>query len=157
VSVGVSGVLALPVNGDHKICFLERKFFELDGGTKSQISTGSLWNNILYMRENRYLKFPLIVGQKRTEEFETRVRGTNRRERRTAETSVIGIEDITSSAGAYQTFKIETNGWCGGKACGKWIYFYSPQTKSIVKCNYQATLGSTATWEVDLIEFSPVP
>src|SRR5215468_7830930 len=84
----VSGVLAMPVNGDHKICFLERKFFELDGGTKSQISTDSVWNNILYMRENLYLKFPLIVGQKRTEEFETRIRGTNRRQRRTAEINV---------------------------------------------------------------------
>lgn len=152
----VSGVLALPVNGDHKICFLERKFVEVDGGTKSQISTGSLWNNILYMRENHYLKFPLIVGQKRTEDFETRIRGTNRRERRTSESSVLGIEDITSTAGAYQTFKIETNHWCGGKSCGRYIYFYSPQTKSVVKYNYQATLGSTATWEVDLVQFSPV-
>jgi hypothetical protein len=152
----VSGDLALPVNGDHKICFRERKFVEVDGGTKSQISTGSLWNNILYMRENRYLKFPLIVGQKRTVEFETRIRGTNRRERRTSESSILGIEHITSSAGAYQTFKIETNDWCGGKSCGRWIYFYSPQTKSVVKYNYEATLGSTATWEVDLIQFLPV-
>ena len=153
----VSGVLAVPVNGDHKICFLERKFFKVEGGTKSQISTGSLWNNILYMRENLYLKFPLIVGQKRTGEFETQIRGTNRREKRTSESSVLGIEDITSSAGAYQTFKIETIHWCGGKSCGRYIYFYSPQTKSIVKYNYEATLGSTATWEVDLVQFSPVP
>lgn len=152
----VSGDLALPVNGDHKICFLERKFLEVDGATKSQISTGSPWNNILYRRENRYLKFPLIVGQKRTEEFETRIRGTNRRERRTSESSVLGIEDITSSAGTYQTFKIETNHWCGGKSCGRYIYFYSPQTKSVVKYNYEATLGSTATSEVDLIKFLPV-
>jgi hypothetical protein len=153
----VSGVLAMPVNGDHKICFLDRKFFEVDGGTKSQLSTDSLWNNILYMRENLPLKFPLIVGQKRTEEFETRIRGTDRRQRRTAESSVLGIEDITSPAGAYQAFKIETNHWCGGKSCGRYIYFYSPQTKSVAKYNYQATLGSTATWEVDLIQFSPVP
>jgi hypothetical protein len=147
----------MPVNGDHKICFMERRFFEVDGGTKSQISTGSVWNNILYMRENLYLKFPLIVGHKRTEEFETRIRGTNRHERRVAESSVLGIEDITSSAGAYQAFKIETIHWCGGKSCGRYIYFYSPQTKSIVKYNYEATLGSTATWEVDLVQFSPVP
>jgi hypothetical protein len=153
----VSGVLAMPVNGDHKICFMERRFFEVDGGTKSQISTGSVWNNILYMRENLNLKFPLIVGQKRTEEFKTRVRGTNRVQRRTSESSIVGIEDITSTAGAYQTFKIEKTEWCGGKSCGKWMYFYSPQTKSVVKYNYEATLGSTATWEVDLIQFSPVP
>jgi hypothetical protein len=153
----VSGVLAMPVNGDHKICFMEGKFVEVDGGAKTQISTGSVWNNILYLRENLHLKFPLIVGQKRSEDFETRIRGTNRREKRTSESSVLGIEQITSPAGAYETFKIETNGWCGGKACGKWIYFYSPQTKSVLKYNYQATKGSTATWEVDLIEFLPVP
>jgi hypothetical protein len=153
----VSGVLAMPVNGDHKICFMEGEFVEVDGGAKTQISTGSVWNNILYLRENLHLKFPLIVGQKRSEDFEARIRGTNRRERRTSENSVLSIEDITSSAGAYQTFKIETNHWCGGKSCGRYIYFYSPQTKSVVKYNYQATLGSTATWEVDLVQFSPVP
>ena len=153
----VSGVLAMPVNGDHKICFLDGEFFELEGARKSQISTGSVWNNILYMRQNLHLKFPLIVGQKRTEEFETRIRGTNQRQKGTAESSILGIEDITSTAGAYQTFKIETNHWCGGKSCGRYIYFYSPQTKSVVKYNYQATLGSTATWEVDLVQFSPVP
>ena len=152
----VSGVLAMPVNGDHKICFMEGKFVEVDGATKSQISIGSLWNNILYMRENLHLKFPLIVGQKRSEHFETRIRGTNRRQRGTAESSILGIEPISSSAGAYQTFKIETNHWCGGKACGRYIYFYSPQTKSVIKYNYEATLGSTATWQVDLIQFSPV-
>jgi hypothetical protein len=108
------------------------------------------------LRENLNFKFPLIVGQKRTEQLETQIRGTNRRGRRTSEISVVGIEPITSLAGHYQTFKIEKNDWCGGKACGKWIYYYSPQTKSVVKYNYQATLGSTATWEVDLVQFSPV-
>src|SRR5262245_27939051 len=152
----VSGVLAMPVNGDHKICFLGRNFWELDQSTKSRIPTGSMWNSILYMTETRYLKFPLVVGQKRTEEFETRTRGTNLRKRGTAEISVVAIEPITSSAGTYEAFKIENNNWCGGKSCGKYIYFYSPQTKSVVKYNYEATLGSTATWEVDLIQFSPV-
>ena len=55
----VSGVLAMPLNGDHKICFQKGKFFEVDGGTRSQISTASVWNNILYMREARHLNFPL--------------------------------------------------------------------------------------------------
>jgi hypothetical protein len=152
----VSGVLAIPGNGDHKICFLEGGFFETDGGTRARIPTDSVWNNILYMRETLHLKFPFIVGQKRTNEFETRIRGTNRRQRGTAESSIIGIEQITSPAGTYQAFKIETNHWCGGKSCGKWIYFYSPETKSVVKFNYQATLGSTATWEIDIIQFLPV-
>src|SRR5262245_8307329 len=152
----VSGVLAMPGNGDHKICFLEGGFFDTDGGTRSRIPTDSLWNNILYMRETLHLKFPFVVGQKRTEEFETRIRGTNRRQRGISERSILGIEQITSPAGAYQTFKIETNHWCGGKSCGKWIYFYSAETKSVVKFNYQATLGSTAIWEVDLIKFFPV-
>lgn len=152
----VSGVLALPVDGDHKICFLEGKFFEVDGDAKPEISTASTWNSILYMAENRYLKFPLIVGQKRTEEYQTRVRGTNRLERRTAETRILGVEHITTSAGAYRAFKIERDNWCRGGLCGRWIYFYSPQTKSVVKYNYEATMGSTATREVELIKFWPV-
>ena len=84
------------------------------------------------MTENLYLKLPL-VGPKRTEEFETRIRGTNRREKRTSESSVLGVEDITSSAGAYQAFKIETNHWCGGRSCGRYIYFSSLNFSPIEK------------------------
>src|SRR5262249_47312060 len=101
----VSGVLAMPVNGDHRICFLEGKFVEINGRTKSQISTGSMWSNILYMRESNHLRFPLIVGQKRTGEFEARIRGTNRRQKGTAEISIVGMEPITSSAAAYESLR----------------------------------------------------
>ena len=151
----VSGVLALPVDGDHKICFLQAKFFEVDGDAKSEISSASTWNSILYMAENRYLKFPLIVGQKWTEEYKTRVRGTLRVERRTSETRVLGVEHIPTSAGTYQTFKIERENWLG-RVLERWIYFYSPETKSLVKYNYEALVGSSATREVELIKFWPV-
>ena len=126
----VSGVLAMPVNGDHKICFMEGKFVEVDGGAKTQISTGSVWNNILYLRENLHLKFPLIVGQKRSEDFETRIRGTNRREKRTSESSVLGIEQITSPAGAYETFKIETKRLVRGQSVRQMdLFLQSPNKK----------------------------
>jgi hypothetical protein len=152
----VSGVLALPANGEHKICFLQGKFFEIDGDTKSVVSTAGLWNSILYMAETRELKFPLVVGQKRTEEFKTRVRGTNRLEPRRTEIQVVDIDQIMTPAGAYRSFKIHRDDWWYGKLVSKWIYFYSPETKSIVKYNYEALVGSTATWEVDLIKFLPV-
>jgi len=105
----VSGVLALPVDGDHKICFWEGKFFEVDGDAKSEISSASTWSGILYMAENRHLKFPLIVGQKWTEEYKTRVRGTNRLQGRTSETRILGADHITTPAGTYQTFKGTSN------------------------------------------------
>jgi len=152
----VSGVSALPVDGDHKICFLKGQFFEVDGDAKSQISTASTWNSIFYMKENRQLKFPLIVGQKWNEEFETRVRGTNRLEQRKSETQVLGIEHIMTTAGAYPTFKLQRDSWCLAGLCDKWVYFYSPETKSVVKFNYEALKGSSATREVELIKFWPV-
>lgn len=151
----VSGVLALPVDGNHEICFLEGKFFELEGGAKSEISSASTWNSILYMAENRNLKFPLIIGQKWAEEYKTRVRGATRLERRACETRVLGVKYITTtSAGTYQTFKIERGNWGPrSQLLERWIYFYSPQTKSVVKHNYEALIGSTATRELELIKF----
>jgi hypothetical protein len=108
------------------------------------------------MRETRQLKFPLVVGQKRSEKFETNVRGTNRLESRNTEIETVGIDQITTPAGTYRAFKIYRNDWGYGKSLNKWIYFYSPETKSIIKYNYEALSGSSATWDVDLIKFLPV-
>ena len=90
----VSGVGSLPADGNHKICFIGGKFLEVDGDRKSEIAAHSTWNNILYMTENRYLKFPLIVGRKTTEDYQTRIRGTNALSKRASETSILGVEDI---------------------------------------------------------------
>jgi hypothetical protein len=105
------------------------------------------------MKDNRHLRFPLSVGQKWTEEFATEVRGTNRRVKRTSETRVVGVERVTTDAGTYETFKIERDTWSGGRLMSLWRYFYSAQTKSVVKYNYQALIGSSATREVELIKF----
>ena len=117
----VSGVLTLRANGDHKICFSQSKFFEVDGDAKSPISTASVWNGILYMAENRFFKFPLIVGQNWTEKYNTRVRGTVRTEWRNSELQILGMEDITTWLGLIERLRYKET---IGVTAGWWINGY---------------------------------
>jgi hypothetical protein len=146
------------VDGDYEVCVFEGKFYLISGSAKSEILKDSpendgIWCCLLYMEDNRHLKFPLFVGQKWTETFQTRTRGTNRTVTRTSETQVLGVKPVTTSAGTYDAFKIERGSWSGGRLASKWIYFYSPQTKSVVKYNYGALMGSSATREIELVKF----
>jgi hypothetical protein len=145
-------------DGVYEVCFSQGKFVQSSGSKSSDAAVDSkspdgTWQYFLYMKDNRHLRFPLSVGQKWTEEFATEVRGTNRRVKRTSETRVVGVERVTTDAGTYETFKIERDTWSGGRLMSLWRYFYSAQTKSVVKYNYQALIGSSATREVELIKF----
>jgi hypothetical protein len=146
------------LDGDYEVCFSEGKFVQGSGSDSSDASDASksrdgTWQYFLYMKDNRHLKFPLSVGQKWTETFSTEVRGTNRRVKRTSETKVVGVERVTTAAGTYEAFKIERGTWAGGRLASQWTYFYSAQTKSVVKYHYQALIGSTATREIELLRF----
>src|SRR5262245_40335470 len=52
------------------------------------------------------LKFPLSVGQKWTYEYEYRPAGQVRDQRRSAEVTVAGTEQMTTPAGAFQAYKL---------------------------------------------------
>jgi hypothetical protein len=146
------------LDGDYEICFSAGKFLQVGDSGRSGASDDSksrdgTWQYLVYMGANRHLKFPLSVGQKWTEEFSTIVRGTSKHVKRTSETQVRGIERVTTAAGTYETFKIERGSWAGGRLASQWTYFYSDQTKSVVKYNYHALIGSTATREIELLRF----
>jgi len=152
----VSGDQALPSNGLHEICYVEGNFVEVTDGAKIALPKNGLWSPILFTDEQtRYIKFPIYPGKETTEDYQANVRGTNRKERRKSIVRVTGVEPVTSSAGTFRAFKIVRENYFYGKLLDKWQYFYSAETKSMVKYNYEAVTSVDATREVELLEFRP--
>jgi hypothetical protein len=105
------------------------------------------------------LKFPLSVGQKWTYEYEVRPLASKFNQRRSAEVNVVGIEQVTTPAGSFKAYKLIRNenwarGWRGSLGGGTTTYFYSPETKSIVKSS-SLNDDNPGTIETELIKFTP--
>ena len=149
----------LPV-GDYEICYSTKSNRMTSYALPNRESAASLGDTSILMRMlNRqqqtleFLKFPLSLGQKWETEYNSPVRGTTKPVKRKAETSVTGIEEILPPAGKFRTFKIERVVYIiGNRATDKFMYFYSPETKSIVKLRLDF-LNEPGTREIELIKF----
>ena len=118
---------------------------------------GRAWQNTRLTATSRELDFPLFVGK--TWQYNYELTGTRGTRHRNVTFQVLALERIESAVGAFGAFKIEKNiQWA--TAGPRWgtsvenvhaIYFYSPQTKSIVKYRSEGTDG--ATREVELVKF----
>jgi hypothetical protein len=107
------------------------------------------------------LQFPLVVGKKWTARFDTGKRRVGKRTgtvsvMKTAETEVIGIEEVTTPAGSFKAFKVErVDTQSRGKGKGSKLYsefiYYSPDTRSVVKYDYEGAAGGIR--EVNLVKF----
>jgi len=162
----------LLADGDYEITFREgkRRIFQLDGGQKVEASDpGILFLMILTKRsiegDTQYFQFPLTVGKKWTAKYYSKPA----RRWVTAENNVTGIEIVTTPAGSFPAFKIErqVSHAVGGYYIGTthieetYIYFYSPQTRSILKYHYQSesavggvgNLTPDQTTDIELIKF----
>ena len=159
------------LEGDYQISYAsgEAKFLELTGSEKIEMTQNiNELQGMLGIDQKdkifQYLQFPLVVGQKWTREYQYRgYSGTKTVvRRRTASQSVVGIEQITTPAGTFRTFKIESEPIGAGEGGEVWIlrYHYSPETKSIVKFLMTRSglrgedRGKT---EIELIRFGTAP
>ena len=102
------------------------------------------------------------MGQKWTYEYETKPPGSKFNQRRSAEVNVVGMEQVTTPAGSFKAYKLikseswSTTGRGGGTGGGSstTTYFYSPETRSIVKLSI-ASENNPGTVETELIKFTP--
>ena len=78
----------------------------------------------------------------------------------TAKQSVVGIEQITTPAGTFRTFKIESVAIGAGQGREVLLYHYSPESKSIVKF-LMSRSGEAGTdreqTEIELVKFGTAP
>jgi hypothetical protein len=142
------------------------KLYEVNGGQKAELEikpdgpTEGLLALVGQSEQRPSLRFPLSVGQKWTYEYKTRPPGIKQDQNRSVEVHVVGMEQVTIPAGSFKTYKlVRTENWQrAGRQTG-WntattTYFYSPDTRSIVK---RSSSSDTApgTVELELIKFIP--
>ena len=147
------------------------KIYDVNGGQKNERSvqpdgpTQILLTLVGKSDQQPDLKFPLSVGQKWSYDYETRPPGLPRDQRRSVEVNVTGMEQVTTAAGSFKAYKLvrsaswSTTGPRGGRGGGSTnssttTYFYSPETRSIVKSS-NANDKNPGTVEIELIKFTP--
>jgi hypothetical protein len=144
------------------------KLYDVNGGQKTEIPiqpdgpTQVLLGLVGKSNQRPDLKFPLSAGQKWTYQYETRPAGLSRDQRRSVEVNVAGIEQVNTPAGSFKAYKIirseswSTTGRGGGTGGGSstTTYFYSPETRSIVKASL-VNENNPGTVERELIKFTP--
>jgi len=144
------------------------KLYKIDGSQKNEMTiekdgpTQALLRLIGKSDQRSDLKFPLSVGQKWTYQYVIRLPNTRQDQRRSAEVNVAGMDQVTVPAGNFKTYKlIRSESWSvgGAKAAGTVnsstsTYFYSPETRSIVKA-FTMTEKTPGTIETELIKFTP--
>jgi len=120
-------------------------------------SSGGNSQNTRLTATSRDLQFPLFVGKKWQFTYQLNIpRGAKQRN---VAIQVVALERTETAAGHFQTFKIEkyvqwataSALWETGVQNVQSSYFYSPETKSIVKYWSESTDG--ATREIELVKF----
>ena len=141
------------------------RVFKIEGGQKSEVDTApdspgeGLLGVIGKNARRPDLKFPLSVGQKWNYEVMVRPVGARRDQRRSAEVTVVGHEQVTTPAGSFKAYKlVRSESWSagiGGSVTNSTsTFFYSPESRSIVKrVTENSNNPGTATNE--LIKFTP--
>ena len=142
------------------------RVFKMEGGQKTEVDTApdspgeGLLGAIGKNARRPDLKFPLSMGQKWNYEVMVRPVGARRDQRRSAEVAVVGQEQVTTPAGSFKAYKLvrseswSSTGMAGGGASSTSTFFYSPETRSIVKrVTENSNNPGTATNE--LIKFTP--
>ena len=142
------------------------KLYELEGGKKNEKPIDPDGPTQTFVRligksdKRPTLKFPLSVGQKWTYEYETRPPGSKFNQRRSVEVNVVGMEQVTTPAGSFKAYKlIRSESWMVGSQRGQrggitTTYFYSPDTRSIVKSS-NVSENTPGTVETELTKFTP--
>lgn len=141
---------------------------ELSGDEKKEIRHAGLFElrrMLGFGQDSRqYLQFPLFVGKSWSTRYSYRVPEKAYPLWRSAHYEVIGIEEVTTPAGAFQTFKIKGEFLRQPKALneirGSLIYYYSPQVRSIVKFITESSIGASPgsgpKIEIELVKFGTV-
>ncbi len=157
------------LEGDYQISYAAEglNFFYLTGTEKTEIDRGTdiLKRMVGIDVKNtryQYLQFPLFVGQKWKREYNvagTGDRGQYALTQITAEHRLVGIDQFIIAAGTFRAVRINSTVVFQSGNIDE-VYFYSPQTKSIVKYNYHNYVGrgsGRGKTDIELIKFGTAP
>jgi len=129
--------------------------FETDN---PEIFDGSIWA-IVHRADSELkpLNFPLASGKSWSYRYQaTDARGV--RSSRNAEVKVIGptAQPVTIAAGQFKAIEMQRSEWWGRGAERKTTYFYSEDTRSVVKLtgNLSSPVSGSLQFEMELLKYS---
>ena len=157
--------LSSQTEGAYELVFSQGKVkvFEINGSQKTEIDVQpdspaeGLLGAVGQNPRRPDLKFPLSIGQKWEYQLVVRPVGSRQDQRRSAEVTVVGQEQVTTPA--FKAFKlVRSESWSVGRGGGSnsstSTFYYSPEARSIVK---RVTENSNNPGVVinELIKFTP--
>jgi hypothetical protein len=150
-----------PIDGIYEISATGGKLriFKLSGDQKAEVDPRPpVLSLLIGFAQNPNLKFPLAVGQNWKFEYRIGARGA-KEVSRTVEIKVTGTEQVTTPAGTFTAFKLEKDDRKGPKDFWVTTYWYSPETKSVVKSLFDSSsgLGAGGKREIELIKVGTAP
>jgi hypothetical protein len=106
----------------------------------------------------RNLDFPLTVGKQWSLDYKGSYVGSNKPVARKINYEVKGIEQVSTQAGSFRAFKVESDDRAGPRDYFTTTYWYSPETRSIVKSVFDGSAGAQQTGlqrQIELIKVAP--
>lgn len=120
---------------------------------KSQ--TGVLVGLVGQTENLQQIQFPLFKGKSWSTDYTFRPRRRDADRVVTAVTKITDFGDVTIGLAVFQGFKIEREAWFRNIDQWVFVYYWSPQTKSVVKYHMEVLKGAAAgsKREIELIKF----
>jgi hypothetical protein len=146
------------LNGVYELLYSNGRFksFKIEGDQKGEVKSEGLLIGLLAQTENlQQLQFPLYKGKEWKTSYTFRPRRQEADRLVTAVTKVTDARDVAIDLGSFQALKIERD--ARFKNVDHWVYeyYWSPETKSVVKYSMEVLKGAAAgsKREIELIRF----
>jgi hypothetical protein len=145
------------MNGVYELFYSNGRFktFKLEGNQKTEFKSDTgLLVGLLAQTENlQQLQFPLYKGKTWNTSYIFRPRRQDVDRLVTAVTKVTDVGDIAIGLGTFQAFKIERDAKFKNIDHWMYVYYWSPQTKSVVIYSMEVLKGAAAgsKREIELI------
>jgi hypothetical protein len=148
-----------PLDGIYECVFSEGtiKMFSVRGDAKQPLSPrpAPLFVMFNLLKEQPQLKFPLTVGEKWNYRYTIRIPGMEKDLNRSVEIVVAGIEEVTTPAGKFRAFKLTKDDRSSGRDFWVTTYYYSPETKSVVRSFLDMSgAGTAGKRDIELVKFT---
>lgn len=156
---GTIGSTSNALNGTYEISIVDGKMkvASVQGSQKDDLDPrpGAL---VALLTFGPNLSFPLAVGKQWTRDYKGTYVGSNKPIARKITYEVKGTEQVTTPAGTFRAIKLESDDRAGQRDYFTTTYWYSPDTRSIVKSNFDGSAGGQQTGlqrQIELITFTP--
>jgi hypothetical protein len=150
------------LNGVYEITYFNGQFkaFKLEANRKTELIIGAgILLGLVRQTTPQHIQFPLFEGKTWTTDYTFRPRRRDVDRSIRAITKVVEFGDVETTLGTIQAFKIERDARFRSADHWKFVYYWSPQTKSVVKYEMNVLKGEAAgnRREIDLIRFRHAP